>query len=296
MPLNRPAPRRIALIARHSLPAAVETLLAAAEQLDERGCTPVIEAASAAAAGITRWPTAPRADLAASAEVVVAFGGDGTLLDAARIVTEGDADTPLMGVNVGQLGFLTAVSRADLAAGLDALLSGRTREERRLLLSTSVRRGTVSTTASLALNDVVITRGALSRMIEVEARVDGQFVCRLKADGLIVATATGSTAYTLSAGGPVVHPGVDAVVLTPIAPHTLSLRPIVLPATSRIELYPTVAPRSDLLVTIDGQIGVPLGEGDVVEITKAARELRLLHLSSRTHFDVLREKLKWGNA
>jgi NAD+ kinase len=296
MPDTTPAVRTAALIARHSLPAAIETMMAAASRLEERGCAPVLEAESARAAGSTRWPVVGRDRLGASADIVIAFGGDGTLLDAARAVALGTGDAPLMGVNVGQLGFLTAFGRADLLPGLDALLSGTTRVEKRLLLSSVIRGASALSRPHLALNDVVLTRGALSRMIEVEVRVDDQAVCRVKADGLIVATATGSTAYTLSAGGPIVHPSVDAIVLTPIAPHTLSLRPIVLPATSHIELRPIVVPRSDLLVTIDGQLGIPLGRGDVVEVSRAARELRLLHLADHTHFDVLREKLKWGHS
>jgi NAD+ kinase len=293
---DRSSVRRVVLIARVSVPAAVKTMVDAAEWLAGHGCTPLLEEESARAAGESRWRTVPRAQLTESADVVIAFGGDGTLLDTARTVAQAVTDLPLMGINVGQLGFLTAVGRAELVAGLEALVAGQTRVENRLLLSSQVVRGQSRLPPTLALNDVVITRGALSRMIEVEVRVDDQSVCRVKADGLIVATATGSTAYTLSAGGPIVHPSVDAVVLTPIAPHTLSLRPIVLPATSRVELHPTVAPRSDLLVTVDGQVGVPLEPGDIVEITRATRVLRLLHLAGRTHFDVLREKLKWGHA
>ena len=272
-------------------------MLAAAAWLESRGCTPLIEAGSASALPTLslRWDTVTREQMATSADVVVAFGGDGTLLDAARAVALGAGDAPLIGVNAGQLGFLTAIGRNDLTAGLDALLTGGTRLEERLLLSAVVRGANGTTTPNLGLNDVVLTRGALSRMIEVEVRVDDQSVCRVKADGLITATATGSTAYTLSAGGPIVHPSVDAIVLTPIAPHTLSLRPIVLPANCRITLHPVVAPRADLYVTIDGQLNVPVEAGDVVEITRAPRVLRLLHLAGRTHFDVLREKLSWGN-
>jgi NAD+ kinase len=146
----------------------------------------------------------------------------------------------------------------------------------------------------LALNDVVVTRGALSRMIDVQVAVDGQPVTVVKADGIIVATATGSTAYNLSAGGPIVLPTVDALVLTPIAPHTLTLRPLVLPGTARVELAPVVEPQSEIVLTFDGQYGIPLEAGDRVEIARAARVLTLLRVSRRTHFDMLREKLKWG--
>lgn len=286
-----PTIRRAALVARPSLPAAIETMRLAAEWLDAHGCTPVIERAGAEAADFgTRWDVVSRDELGASADVVIAFGGDGTLLDAARAVANSTSDAPLIGVNLGRLGFLTDIGRAEMLDALEALIAGRTRIETRLMLSTTVQEAT----PRLALNDVVLTRGALSRMIEVEVKVDGQFVCHVKADGLIIATATGSTAYNLSAGGPIVHPSVDALLLTPIAPHTLTNRPVVLPASSRIALHPAAGPHADLLVNIDGQAGIPLAADDVVEVTRSPRVLRLIHTSSRTHFDMLREKLKWG--
>ncbi len=288
--------QRAALVARPSLPAALETMRDAARWLDARGCTPIIERTGAEAAGIDGpWALVDREDLAASADVVIAFGGDGTLLDAARAVVNSPADVPLIGVNLGRLGFLTDIGRAEMTQALDALLEGRTRVDSRLMLTTIVDSPAVATAGPrLALNDVVVTRGALSRMIEVEVKVDGQFVCHVKADGLIIATATGSTAYNLSAGGPIVHPSVDAFVLTPIAPHTLTNRPVVLPATSRIELYPAIERSPDLLVTIDGQDGIPLEAGSAITVERSPRRLRLIHTSSRTHFDMLREKLKWG--
>jgi NAD+ kinase len=293
---DAPVFRRAALLARPSLAAALDTMREAAEWLHRNGCEPVIERQGAEAAGLaSRWPTASREQLAAAGDVVVAFGGDGTLLDAARAVADSSLDIPVIGVNLGRLGFLTDIGRAEMDRALDALIHGRGRIESRLMLATVVAGpSSGSTPARLALNDVVVTRGALSRMIDVEVSVDGQFVCHVKADGLIVATATGSTAYNLSAGGPIVHPSVDALVLTPIAPHTLTNRPVVLPADCRLELYPTVEPQSDLLVTIDGQAGIPLEPSATVTIERAPRRLRLIHTSSRTHFDMLREKLKWG--
>lgn len=292
-----PAIRRAALIARPSLPAALETMREAAAWLAAHGCTPVIEREGAHAAQIDdHWEVVSRDALAACADVVIAFGGDGTLLDAARAVANSTSDVPLIGVNLGRLGFLTDIGRAEMITALEALLEGRTRTETRLMLSTTVRsvqNGGVS--AQLALNDVVVTRGARSRMIDVEVRIDGQFVCHVKADGLIIASATGSTAYNLSAGGPIVHPSVDALLLTPIAPHTLTNRPVVLPASSRIAMHTTAGPHADLLVSVDGQTGLPLAHDDVVEVTRSPRLLRLVHTSTRTHFDMLREKLKWGN-
>jgi NAD+ kinase len=291
-----PVFRRAALLARPSLPAALETMNEAAVWLEAHGCTPVIDRAGAEAATLAGpWRVVERDQLAASADVVIAFGGDGTLLDAARAVANASHDIPLIGVNLGHLGFLTDIGRAGMIDALAALLAGRTHTETRLMLSTVVVSPLSDTApARLALNDVVVTRGALSRMMDVEVKVDGQFVCQVKADGLIIATATGSTAYNLSAGGPIVHPSVDALVLTPIAPHTLTNRPVVLPATSRIELYPSVDPSSELLVTIDGQAGIPLGPGGSVTIERSSRRLSLIHTSDRTHFDMLRQKLKWG--
>jgi len=290
--------RRAGLIA-HTLPDALATLREAATWLDQHGCAPVIDRESAAAAGVgTRWATTPREAIGRGVDVVIAFGGDGTLLNAASVIAHSADDTPILGINLGRLGFLTEAGRADLTPTLEALLAGRCTTETRLMLSGSVRADespTKAGTTRLALNDVVVTRGALSRMIEVDVAVDGRPVCHVKADGLIVATATGSTAYNLSAGGPIVHPSVDALVLTPIAPHTLTNRPLVLPATAVVTLRPRLEPQSDVVLTFDGQVGVPLGSGQVVDVARATRVLRLVHVSTRTHFDMLREKLKWGD-
>jgi NAD+ kinase len=291
------APPRASLIARHTLPDALAALAEAAAYLDGHGCEPVIEIDSARLAGLgTRWTTVARERLGQNVGAVIAFGGDGTLLDAASAVAHSAFDAPLVGVNLGHLGFLTEVGRSEMLSALDRLIAGRTSTESRLLLSGRVTRRGAIVAEHLALNDIVVTRGALARMIEIDVDVDGQFVSHVKADGLIVATATGSTAYNLSAGGPILHPSADAIVLTPLAPHALTNRPLVLPASSRILLKPIVVPESDPVLTFDGQYGVPLEAGDLVDIDRAPRVLRLLRTTGRTHFDVLREKLKWGNA
>ncbi len=294
-PITRPA-----LIARLTYADALAAMTEAAAWLEGRGCTPLIESASAEAAGIGgRWPWVSRDEMGAAAEAIIAFGGDDTLLDAARAVANSAGDAPLIGINLGRLGFLTDVGRADMVAALDALVSGRTRIEPRLMIEGVVSRAGApasTRTPRLALNDIVVSRGALSRIVDMEVSVDGRFVCQVKADGLIIATATGSTAYNLSAGGPIVHPAIDALVLTPIAPHTLTQRPIALPATSRIAIAPLGETAPDVVVTFDGQTGVPLNTGEVVEICRSPRSLRLIHTTARTHFDMLREKLKWGNA
>jgi NAD+ kinase len=288
---------RAALIARSQLPAALDALTEAAGWLAARGIDVIVDAASARDAGLAdRYRVLPKDQLAAHADVVITLGGDGTLLDAAGTAARAGATTPVMGINLGRLGFLTEASRAGMIDALAALVGGRARIESRAMLAGRVRRRGAVELERLALNDIVVTRGALARMIEVSVAVDGQSVCEVKADGLIVATPTGSTAYNLSAGGPIVHPAVDAFVVTPIAPHTLTNRPLVLPATVGIVLSPMLDPQSEIVVTFDGQAAVRLEAGDTIEIRRAAYQVRLVHTSDRTHFDMLREKLQWGKS
>jgi NAD+ kinase len=270
---------RIGLIAREGSPAADAALAEAVAWLGAHGAVAIELSRDSVPTGV---------------DAVIAFGGDGTLLGAAHAVALAGLDVPLLGVNLGQLGFLTEVRRDELVPALDAVLAGRTRTETRLLLDGRVERDGRVVARRLALNDIVITRGALSRMIEVDVSVDGAPVIHVKADGVIVATATGSTAYNLSAGGPILIPSVDALVLTPIAPHTLTNRPVVLPATAAVSLHPVIDAQSDIVATFDGQFGVPLEPGDAVTITRAERVVRLLRISDRSHFDMLREKLRWG--
>lgn len=232
--------------------------------------------------------------LTADLELIVAFGGDGTLLGAAHAIAAAGLDIPVLGVNLGRLGFLTECSRAEMIGALQAFLDGASRTETRLMLRGRVVRGGRAIADRLALNDIVVTRGKLSRMIEVDVAVDDLAVTHIKADGVIVATATGSTAYNLSAGGPIVMPTVDALVLTPIAPHALSHRPVVLPAAATVSVTPEIDEQSDIVATFDGQFGVALEDGDVVTIARAPRALRLVRVSARSHFDMLREKLHWG--
>jgi len=271
---------RVGLIAKPH-PQAQAARDEAAAWLTARGASVVVEA---------------RETMAAQVDVLVAFGGDGTLLAAANLVVQSGIDIPVLGVHLGRLGFLTEVRRPELLDALAAMLEGRTWTETRLLLDGRVERDGAVAATRLALNDIVITRGSLSRMIELDVSVDGEHVCHVRADGLIVATATGSTAYNLSAGGPVMHPAVDALLLTPIAPHTLTNRPIVLPASADIVLRPALdGPTPDVVATFDGQFGAPLQSGDIVTIRRAGRVLRLLRTTTRTHYEMLREKLNWGS-
>ena len=285
----------VGIVAKSHLREAMPHLAEIESWLEARGVGTVFEAATAAL-----MPPNPKRQLADKGELVtrvdliVVLGGDGTLLSVAGCIASADVDVPILGVNFGSLGFLTEATLPELYPSLEAALAGRAKVEARMMLrATTIRQG-AALPEQLALNDVVITKSARARMTDLSVSVGEEFVTRVKADGLIVATPTGSTAYNLSAGGPILHPSADAIVLTPLAPHTLTNRPLVLPATSRITLKPIVAPESDPVLTFDGQYGIPLEAGDLVAIARAPRVLRLLRTSARTHFDVLREKLKWG--
>jgi NAD+ kinase len=204
----------------------------------------------------------------------------------------GDLGVPILGVNLGGLGFLTATTLDEMLPALEALLAGRLAVEERMMLAARLVRGGQALSEHIALNDVVITKSAMSRIIDLSVSVDGRHATGYRADGLIVSTPTGSTAYNLSVGGPILFPTLDAVVLTPIAPHTLSNRPIVLPGTQRIDV--TLRGESEVMLTMDGQVGVHLRSGDVVQIEKAAARIRLLRFPQKDFFSVLRTKLKWG--
>jgi NAD+ kinase len=223
-------------------------------------------------------------------DLVLVLGGDGTLLAMADRIAAADRDIPILGVNFGSLGFLTEITRPEVFESLAAVVSSAADHDERMML-----RATVGGRSFVALNDVVITRHALSRMVEVSVWVGEQFVTTVKADGLIIASPTGSTAYNLSAGGPIVHPALEAIVITPIAPHMLSNRPIVIPASHDVRATTAVAaPGDGMHVTFDGQSGFPLEPGQSVTIGRAARPLRLVRASSRSYFEVLRQKLKWN--
>jgi len=230
-----------------------------------------------------------REAIPAAVDLVLVLGGDGTLLAMADRIAGAGCDIPILGVNFGSLGFLTEITRPELFDSLTAVVNGRASHDDRMMLRASVGGDTF-----VALNDVVVTRHALSRMVEVSVWVGEQFVTTVKADGLIIASPTGSTAYNLSAGGPIVHPAMDAMVITPIAPHTLTNRPIVIPASRDVRVAPaTTAPSDGIHVTFDGQSGFPLASAQAVTIARHPRPLRLVRASSRSYFEVLRQKLKW---
>jgi NAD+ kinase len=281
---------RVGLVARPDAREAPELLRRLIEFLASRAVTVVVDKETAALVPAVSVPAARRADLPGQVDVLVVLGGDGTLLSVARTV--GDLGVPILGVNVGGLGFLTATTREEMLPAVEATLAGRMAIDERMMLAARVVRGTEVLGDHVALNDVVITKFAMSRIINLSVSVEGQHSTSYRADGLIVATPTGSTAYSLSAGGPILYPTMDALVLTPIASHTLTNRPIVLPASQRIEV--TLHTDQEVMLTIDGQVGVPLREGDTVQVSRAAARVRLLRFPTTDFFSVLRTKLKWG--
>lgn len=232
-----------------------------------------------------------RSDVPEGAQLVIVLGGDGTLLSAARAV--GSREIPLFPVNLGGLGFLTAISVGELFPELEKALRGEHRVAQRRMLQCEVHRGATMVSSYLALNDVVVTKSSLARMIDLIARVDEHFVCRYKADGLIVATPTGSTAYSLSAGGPIIFPSVGCFTLTPICPHMLTNRPVIVPETFAIDLE-NLAADGDAWLTVDGQVGEPLRKDDHVICRRSEHAVHLVRPPRMMFFDVLREKLKWG--
>jgi len=290
-----PPVSRVGISAKSNLHAATTHLVEISEWLSGRDVTAVFETETAA----LLTPSSSRVvldkpTLARSVDMVLVLGGDGTLLAMADCIGEAESDIPILGVNFGSLGFLTEVTLPELYRSLETALTGRAVVEERLMLrSTTTRQGTTFAEA-ISLNDTVITKTARSRLIDLSVYVGDEFVTRVKADGLIVATPTGSTAYNLAAGGPIVQPSVEALVLTPIAPHTLTNRPIVIPGSSAVRVVPNMEPRDEVFVTFDGQHGFRLVAGDEVAVRRAGRPMRLIKPSTRSYFEILRTKLRWG--
>ena len=229
--------------------------------------------------------------IAAGVDLILVLGGDGTMIATARMV--GDQEVPVLGINYGGLGYLAEFRIEELYTALESILSGNYRLERRVMLAVELKRGDAPPQFNRVLNDVVINKSALARIIEIEAYFNRQFVNAFRADGLIVSTPTGSTAYNLSAGGPVIFPSMNAVVITPICPFTLSNRPIVVPDDAEIELL-LKTDNEEVALTLDGQVGFPLKVEDRVAIRKSGTTFNLIQPMNRNYFDVLRDKLRWG--
>ena len=235
--------------------------------------------------------SSPRIEIPQQAEAAVVLGGDGTFLSVARFLE--DRSTPIVGVNLGGLGFLTEITRETCFRELEGIIKGHYEVEQRMRLEVCIRRDNKEIFRQSVLNDAVINKGALARIVDLKTTIDGHYLTHYRADGLIVATPTGSTAYNLSAGGPIVHPAARTIILTPICPFTLTNRPIILPSAVTVEVQPGERAK-DVTLTCDGQVGCELAPLDVISISSAANPLRLIKPVSIDHFEILRTKLKWG--
>lgn len=224
-------------------------------------------------------------------DLIIVLGGDGTLLSVARLV--GENAVPILGVNLGSLGFLTEITLGEMYPSLEQVLSRQFTTSERMLLTARVCREEEHIAAYLALNDAVINKSAMARIIDLETFINGEYVTTYKSDGLIVGTPTGSTGYNLAAGGPIIHPEMQALIMTPICPHTLTNRPSVIPDTSHI-LITLKSKNEDVFLTLDGQVGFTLRHDDVIHLRKADYPIRLIRPLQRNYFEVLRTKLKWG--
>ena len=276
----------VALIPRRSKPEAVALAEKVADWLIERGKAVISEASFV----VQGTAPVPSNELAARADLVVVLGGDGTLLHAARLCS--GREVPILGVNYGSLGFMTDVPREKTFEALEHTLAGGYSLEKRTKLAVEIVRAGRTVLAAEVLNDVVIGKNALARIADLEATVAGAYLTTFKADGVIISTPTGSSAYSLAAGGPLVHPGVRAIVVTPICPHTLTQRPIVLPEDAAVELL--LKSDDEMFVTLDGQSGQALVRGDRVVARRSPTGIVLVRTDHASYFAVLRNKLKWG--
>jgi NAD+ kinase len=281
---------KVGIVAKADAAEAPAALARLVDWLTEQGASVVVEKAAAELIPTSTVPLARREDLAGHVDLLVVLGGDGTLLSVARTV--GDLGVPILGVNLGGLGFLTATTLEEMIPAVGAMLAGQMTIEERMMLAARVRRRGERLTEHIALNDAVILKSAMSRIINLAVSVDGRYATAYRADGLIISTPTGSTAYSLSAGGPILFPVMDAVLLTPVCSHTLTNRPIVVPGRDRIEV--TLRGAQQVMLTLDGQVGIELEENDTVEIRQGSPRIRLVRFPHKDFFSVLRTKLKWG--
>jgi len=291
--------RAVGVVAKARLERVGSHLAQIASWLEARSIVTVFdhETAALAATGgaAATFRVVDKDDLPRHVDLIVVLGGDGTLLGTAGRIAKAKSDTPILGVNFGSLGFLTEVTLPEMMTSLASAVDGTAQMEERMMLHVTVETGGRLVADRTVLNDVVITQGALWWIIELSGLVDGESMMRVKADGLIIASPTGTTAYNLSAGGPIVHPQVDGLTITPIAPHTLTNRPVVVPGASEIRIQPLIHDEhSEVFATFDGQSLEPLRGDSVVSVRRSDKRLRLIRASSRGYFQVLREKLKWG--
>jgi NAD+ kinase len=289
-PTVKPAFRTIALIGRYKSRDVAGPLEELGRFLAGAGCDVFLEHETASESGLALFPVVARDDIGARADLVVVLGGDGSMLSAARLLAP--TGVPLIGVNQGRLGFLTDIALRSMIEQMGRVLAGEYKIEPRTMLDASVHRDGTTPFVTLALNDLVVNKGVTGRLIELLVNIDGEFVYDLRADGLIVATPTGSTAYALSANGPILQPGVPGLALVPISPHTLSNRPIAVSDGAVVEIV--IRQAADALLHFDGQPSFDLRAGDRVMIQRSAHVLRLVHPPSYSYYAMLREKLHWS--
>ncbi len=280
----------VGLVGKYDNPGMHDSVCKLGEFLRGRGHAVMLASQTAERLNIQDCPHRNLHELAEECDVVVVMGGDGTMLSIARELASTGA--PLIGINQGRLGFLTDITVDDMFDAVAEILSGQYVAEERILLNGQIRRNGERVFEATAFNDVVVGKGGSGRLIDLEIAINSEFVYSQRADGLVVTSPTGTTAYALSAGGPIVHPTLEAVALVPICPHTLSARPIVVSSHSRIELTLTYA--DDARVHFDGQMHFDLMSGDHVWITRASKPVTLLHPHSYSYYDTLRQKLHWG--
>lgn len=280
----------VALVGKYTSSEIDASLYRLAQFLEQAGYQVLLASETAARMPSVAYPTASFAEIGVRADLAVILGGDGTMLHVARAI--GAYDVPMVGINQGRLGFLTDILVDDMLPSLTAILNGEFLSEDRFLLNASIIRANSTLAEMCAFNDVVVSKGATGRLIEIEVLIDGQFVYSQRLDGLIVATPTGSTAYALSAGGPILHPTLEAVALVPVCPHTLSNRPIAVNSRSEIEIV--VIHADDASVHFDGQSRFDLQVNDRVRVRRSPHRMRLLHPQQHSYFDTLRQKLHWG--
>jgi NAD+ kinase len=281
--------RTVGIAAKPHSPEAAKLLPDITEFLKRRNCTILLDKESAFLLGRAGEGVA-RGELMKSCDLVIVLGGDGTLLSLARF--QGSREVPILGINMGSLGFLTEVYDSEAMDQLQAAFDGRIECSMRMMLQSELVRGDESKPLPHVLNDIVINKSAVARIFDLDVIVNGERISTIRADGLIVSTPTGSTAYNLAAGGPIVHPEMNVFILAPICPHTLTNRPLVLPGDSLVELR--INGGEEVYLTLDGQEGFPLVENDLVRVRRGERTLCILSPVGRSYFEVLQNKLKWG--
>ncbi len=287
--------KKVGLLGRREHPGVSQVVAQLLDLLDSRGIDVVLEDRLATLAHFETRAMQPRDAIGANVDLAIVIGGDGSLLSAARTLVRNDC--PVIGVNRGRLGFLTDVSPdEEFVAHVSSVLDGRYTTDRRFLLDVEVYSGEKVTGKAEALNDVVVNSGTSAQMIEFQVKVDSEFVYRMNADGLIIATPTGSTAYSMSAGGPIMNPRLDAVALVPMFPHSLNSRPMVVHGDSVMHIETLERNKNNPLVTCDGQVSLTLQPGDAVLVKKKPRALRLLHPPGYSFYASCRDKLRWSDA